>query len=152
MVIAPGVTSAGSKCGRTVDFVDIYPTLSELCGLPIGDHLDGESVVPLLKNPDRKWNQPAITSHGLKNDAVRTERWRYIRYADGSEELYDHDKDAMEWTNLAGKPEFAAVQKELSAHLPKQHAPEAPYDKRKRRPKPAKNTKTDGKKKSTAGK
>lgn len=151
MIIAPGVTSAGSRCGRTVDFVDIYPTLSELCDLPIGDHLDGESVVPLLKNPQLKWSQPAITSHGLNNDAVRTERWRYIRYADGSEELYYHDEDAMEWTNLAGRPEFAAVQLELSAHLPKQHAPEAPYDRGRRKPKAPQKTRSD-KKKSTAGK
>ena len=136
MIIAPGVTTADSKCGRTVDFVDIYPTLSELCGLPIGGHLDGESVVPLLRNPEASWSHPAITSHGIKNDAVRTERWRYIRYKDGSEELYDHDKDPMEWTNLAGKREFADVQKELAGQLPKTHAEEAPYDKSKRNAKP----------------
>ena len=123
--------------------------MSELCGLPIGDHLDGESAVPLLKNPQQEWSHPAITSHGLKNDAVRTERWRLIRYKDGSEELYDHDDDPKEWTNLAGKPEFTSVQKELSAWLPESHAPEAPYDKGKRRPKtqnkgkkPAKTTPT----------
>jgi arylsulfatase A-like enzyme len=135
MILAPQVTSAGSKCGRTIDFVDIYPTLSELCGLPISDHLDGESVVPLLKNPQQEWSHPAITSHGLKNDAVRTERWRLIRYQDGSEELYDHDTDPMEWTNLAANPEFANVRKELAAWLPTSHAPEAPYDQGKQKPK-----------------
>jgi arylsulfatase A-like enzyme len=135
MVIAPGITSAGSKCGRTVDFVDIYPTLNELCGLPIGDHLDGESVVPLLKNPDQAWEHPALTSHGLKNDAVRTERWRLIRYKDGTEELYDHDNDPMEWKNLATKPEFADVRKNLAAWLPTSHAKAAPYDQGKRKPK-----------------
>lgn len=140
MIIAPGITAPDSRCGRTVDFVDVYPTLSELCGLPIGDHLEGESLIPLLKNPQKEWNHPAITSHGRKNDAVRTERWRYIRYADGSEELYDHDRDAMEWSNLAGKPEFASVQKELSALLPATHAPEAPYENARSDEKPLKKS------------
>jgi len=154
MIIAPGVTSAGSTCGRTVDFVDIYPTLSELCGLPIGGHLDGESVVPLLKNPEADWNHPAITSHGLYNDAVRTERWRYIRYKDGSEELYDHDKDPLEWTNLAGKADFADVTKELAAWLPKKHVSEAPFDKGKQqsaKPTPTKQNKRNRSKKQPAG-
>lgn len=133
MIIAPGVTSAGMSCARTVDFVDVYPTLSELCGLPVGDYLDGESLVPLLKDPNQEWNHPAITSHGRRNDAVRTERWRLIRYRDGGEELYDHDRDPMEWTNLAGNPEYADVRKELAQWLPQSHAPEAPYDRNKRR-------------------
>jgi arylsulfatase A-like enzyme len=103
MIVAPGVTKPSSRTGRTVDFVDIYPTLCELCGLPARDEFDGESVVPLLKDPNAEWDHPAITSHGFKNHAVRTERWRYIRYADGSEELYDHEKDPMEWKNLASE-------------------------------------------------
>lgn len=140
MIIAPGVTSAGSKCGRTVDFVDVYPTLSDLCGLPVGDHLDGESIVPLLQNPDQEWNHPAITSHGRLNDSVRTERWRLIRYRDGSEELYDHDKDPMEWTNLAGQAEFTNVARDLAAWLPKEHTPTAPYEKANRNPKNQRKT------------
>lgn len=150
MIIAPDVTSAGSQCGRTVDFVDIYPTLSDLCSLPIGSHLDGESLVPLLMNPQAKWKHPAITSHGRNNDAVRTERWRLIRYADGSKELYDHNNDPMEWKNLAGKTEFAAVQNELSALLPKQHAPEAPYDRSKRQPKRSNKGKANSRKKKVS--
>ncbi len=149
MIIAPGVTSAGSQCGRTVDFVDVYPTLSELCGLPIGDHLDGESVVPLLKNPEQEWNHPAITSHGIKNDAVQTERWRLIRYKDGSEELYDHNNDPMEWTNLAAKPELADVRKELAEWLPKSHAKEAPYDQGKQQPKISKKSNKSARKNQT---
>lgn len=145
MIIAPGVTSAGSKCGRTVDFVDVYPTLSDLCGLPVGNHLDGESIVPLLKNPDQEWNHPAITSHGRLNDSVRTERWRLIRYRDGSEELYDHDNDPMEWKNLAGQEEFTKVARELAAWLPKKHAPTAPYDKTNRKPTNQKSQRKNGK-------
>jgi arylsulfatase A-like enzyme len=152
MIIAPGVTTGGSRCGRTVDFVDVYPTLSELCGLPIGAHLDGESVVPLLKDPQASWSNPAITSHGRRNDAVRTERWRYIRYEDGSDELYDHDKDPMEWTNLAGQAEFADVTKELAAWLPKKHAQDAPFDNHEQQPAKPKPGKSSQKKKQAANK
>ena len=70
--------------------------------------LDGVSLVPLLKDPNRTWDQPALTTC-LGNHALRDERWRYIRYADGGEELYDHQNDPNEWTNLADRPEFAAV-------------------------------------------
>ena len=129
MIIAPGVTEADSMCARTVDFVDLYPTLAELCGLPIGEHLDGESLVPLLNQPDREWPHAALTTHGRLNHAVRTERWRYIRYADGSEELYDHDKDPMEWTNLGSHPDFGDVRKQLAAQLPQENAANAPFDK-----------------------
>ena len=58
-------------------------------------------------------------TYGFKNHAIQTERWRYIRYNDGGEELYGHSKDPNEWTNLAGNPEFAAEIKRLSVHLPK---------------------------------
>lgn len=135
MIVAPGITSADSRCVRTVDFVDLYPTLSELCGLPIGDHLDGESLVPLLKNPKRSWSFPAITTHGRNNHAVRTQRWRYIRYADGSEELYDHEEDPMEWSNLAKSPFHQDIKDGLAKWLPQDNVPEAPYDKALRKSK-----------------
>ncbi len=61
--------------------------------------------MPLLRDPDAAWDRPAVTTHGRNNHAVRSERWRYIRYADGSEELYDHDADPLEWANLAGSDE-----------------------------------------------
>ncbi len=73
------------------------------------------------------WNHPAITTHGRSNHAVRNERWRYIRYSDGTEELYDHNRDPMEWTNLAGKPDCADVKKELAAFLPTVNAEDAPH-------------------------
>jgi len=65
---------------------------------------------------------PALTTHGRGNHALRNERWRYIRYADGGEELYDHEKDPNEWTNLAGRPEFAAVKASLAKWLPRTDA------------------------------
>lgn len=85
----PGVTQPGSVCGRTVDYVNIYPTICDLAGLPQPKHLDGHSFVSLLKNPEADWGLPVITTHGFKNQTVRTEAWRYIRYANGDEELYD---------------------------------------------------------------
>ena len=115
----PRLTKAGAICDRPVDFMSIYPTLCELAGIEEPDHVEGRSLVPLLKNPQAKWDGVAITTHGYMNHAVRTGRWRYIRYADGSEELYDHSKDEYEWKNLAGDPAFAADITRLSALLPK---------------------------------
>jgi arylsulfatase A-like enzyme len=128
MIVVPGVTKAGSRSPRTVDFVDLYPTLSELCGLPVGDHLDGDSLIPLLKNPNADWSTPALTTHGIGNHSVRSERWRYTRYANGDEELYDHDTDPMEWKNLASDPQFKSVKADLASWIPAKDAPEAPYD------------------------
>ena len=66
-----------------------------------------------------------MTTHGRNNHAVRDERWRYIRYADGSQELYDHDADPLEWKNLAGDAQYTAVKNKLAAWLPKINAPDA---------------------------
>ena len=117
MIVAPGVTSPNSQCGRTVDFMNIYPTLCELCGLDVPEGVEGHSMVPLLQNPAASWDHPAITTHGRLNHAVRTEQYRYIRYADGGEELYDHNSDPNEWENLAGKPELQSVKQKLAASL-----------------------------------
>ena len=100
----------GVRCSRTVNLLDLYPTLVELCGVPKPrQRLDGHSLVPLLKNPAADWKHGSITSHGFKNDSLRTERWRLTRYADGSEELYDHDKDPYEWTNHAGEHAYGEI-------------------------------------------
>jgi hypothetical protein len=72
------------------------------------------------------WSQPALTTYGRGNHSLRSERWRYIRYADGGEELYDHDADPLEWTNLAGTGAGDAVIAELSTWLPAADAPDAP--------------------------
>lgn len=126
--LVPGGTPSGGRCGRTVSLLDIYPTLAELCGLPPRPGLDGRSLVRLLRDPNADWSRPAITTHGYKNHAVRTERWRYIRYADGSEELYDHEKDPYEWNNLAGNPDYARIKEELARWLPASDAPPAPTE------------------------
>jgi arylsulfatase A-like enzyme len=124
--VAPGVTKAGGVSQRTVDFMGIYPTLTDLCGVPTPKHVEGKSLRTLLENPSAQWNQPGITTHGYMNHAVRTEGWRYIRYANGDEELYDETNDPYEWTNLAAKPEFAAKKSELAALLPQKNAPSLP--------------------------
>jgi len=123
IVVAPGLTKAGGVSTRPVDFMCIYPTLCELAGLPVPKHVEGLSIVPLLRDPQAAWDKPAITTHGFKNHAVRTERWRYIRYADGGEELYDEKNDPYEWTNLAERPEFAATKAELARWLPTHDVP-----------------------------
>ncbi len=110
-------------CERPVSLIDLYPTLVELCGLPTRDDLDGQSIVPLLKNPKMKWDRPALTTYGPGNHAVRTERWRYIRYHDGGEELYDHNADPYEWQNLATSSEHADIIRELRKSLPAKQQP-----------------------------
>ena len=123
--VAPGVTKAGTKSNRTVDFMSIYPTLAELCGLPIPRHVEGQSIRTLLGDPTAKWDRPALTTHEFGNHAVRTEQWRYIRYHDGGEELYDKTTDTYEWKNLATDPKYAKVKAELARLLPKSNAPRA---------------------------
>lgn len=114
----PGIAAA-ARCERPVELLDIYPTLVELCHLAEAPkELEGQSLVPQLKNANAPRSQPAITSHGPGNDAVRTETHRYIRYADGSEELYDLTQDPHEFTNLAADPAQQELKQKLAAYLP----------------------------------
>lgn len=133
MMTVPGLTQPGGVCKRPVEFIHIYPTLAELCDLKAPENLDGTSFVPLLKDPQAAWEYPAITTHGRKNHAVRTERWRYIRYADGSEELYDHDADPNEWTNLADEPQYRSTIEELRSHVPEKDTRDAQSQRRGKR-------------------
>lgn len=121
----PGV-GAGARTGQPAELLDIYPTLVELCGLTERDDLEGLSLVPQLKDPAAKRERPAITSHNQGNHGIRSERWRYIRYADGAEELYDLHSDPHEWTNLVGDPQHAAVVAEHRRWLPQIDVPLAP--------------------------
>lgn len=121
----PGVTP-GQRCSQPAELLDLYPTLVELAGLPARTDLEGLSLAPQLKDAATKRERPAVTSHNQGNHGVRSERWRYIRYADGSEELYDMQADPQEWHNLAGKPEHAAVIAEHRQWLPTIDRPPAP--------------------------
>jgi arylsulfatase A-like enzyme len=129
--VAPGMTKPGGVCDRTVDLMSIYPTLCDLCDLPKPSHVEGESLMPLLRDPKAAWDKPAITTFHRNNHAVRTDRWRYIRYADGGEELYDHAADPYEWTNLAADPKHADAKAGLTKLLPKTNTAERPRTKGK---------------------
>ena len=112
----PKAKGKGQPCRRIVEFVDIYPTLTELAGLPTPKQVEGRSLKKLLDNPLTKWNGTAITQvlrpedDRLKNPvmgrSIRTERWRYSEWGEGKfgEELYDHFADPMEFNNLALNP------------------------------------------------
>lgn len=116
IVAGPGIESG--RCERPVGLIDLYPTLLDLCRLPANPENEGRSLAPLLQDPDREWAHPVVTSWQGDNHAVQNERFRYIRYEDGSEELYDHREDLNEWTNLGASPDHQAIREELSRHLP----------------------------------
>lgn len=122
----PGVTPANRICARPVDYTSIYPTLCELANIDSPSHLDGPSIAPLLSNPSAEWSLPAITTHGFKNHAIRTEDWRYIQYEDGSEELYHNDVDPLEYKNLANESEYQDQKGLLKKMLPKTNAEPLP--------------------------
>jgi arylsulfatase A-like enzyme len=117
LVIAGAQVKSGRRCDRVVSLLDIYPTLVDMCGLPANVKNEGRSLVALLENPDKDWPYPAIIGWRKKSFALQTERYRYIRYGDGSEELYDHHIDLKEWTNLVGKPGMDGVRKDLAEAL-----------------------------------
>ena len=126
----PGGTLADVRVDRPVGLIDIYPTLLDLCGLAANPANEGRSLAPLLADKNAKWQRPALTTHGRNNHGLRTARWRYIRYADGSEELYDHEADPNEWRNLADNPKLAKTKKRLARWLPNTNAPNAKQRKR----------------------
>ncbi len=115
----PQGTQAGSVCDRPVSLVDLYSTLTELCGLPAKPGIDSRSLLPLLTNPSADWPHPAITHLDRpENYAISTQDWRYIHYFDGGEELYDIAHDPHEWHNLATSPEHAAKLTEMRMLAP----------------------------------
>lgn len=121
----PGVASGG-KCGQPAELLDMYPTLIDLCNLPQRSELEGMSLLPQLRDATARRERPAITTHNHDNHGVRSEHWRYIRYADGSEELYDMRKDPNEFTNLADDPALAEVKAAHRRWLPKVNEKPAP--------------------------
>jgi arylsulfatase A-like enzyme len=123
--VAPGLTRPGTICQRPVDFMSIYPTLCDLAGVPIPRHVEGASIKSLLANPKAAWSTPTLCTFGYQNHTVRNEQWRYIRYANGGEELYDHSRDPYEWTNVVHQAEFAQVREDLAKSFPRKNAGEA---------------------------
>jgi arylsulfatase A-like enzyme len=124
IIVAPGIAKPGSRAEAPVSLVDIFPTLVELAGFPVDPaaKFDGESLVPYLRDPSRPATEPELMTLLPGNHAVRSADFRYIRYADGGEELYDHRSDPWELKNLAGDPEFAPVIREHRRFLPEHEA------------------------------
>jgi arylsulfatase A-like enzyme len=122
---APGSTEAGSSSAEAVSLLDIYPTLVQLAGLKAPEHLDGLSLLPLIANPDAERDEPAITFWDYGNVSIRDDHYRFTQYADGSQELYDHDLDPNEWNNIIDNPSFEEVKNRLSTFIPADPAPAA---------------------------
>lgn len=124
-----GISGPGlprQMCTTPVSLLDIYPTLLSLCGLPApASHvLDGVDLTPILRGKSRERGAPVLTTYGVGNHSITDGRFRYIRYRNGDEELYDHDADRHEWTNLAGDQKFAEIKMSLARLLPTHDAPE----------------------------
>jgi len=113
----------GQASNAAVSLLDLYPTLVDLADLPAYDANEGESLKPLVEGSAKTSGHVAMTSYGYENHAIRDERYRYIHYADGSEELYDHQNDPNEWVNLASNSEYDEVRLRLAGHLPAVSAP-----------------------------
>ncbi len=126
IIKVPGLTHENSTCDKPVDVINVYPTLLSLCSLPSNPVLDGHDMTPLLKNPDNDWPYPAITEIKVGNASVRSQDWRYIRYKDGSEELYDRKNDPHEWHNLAADPQYSSIIEEHRKWIPSSFAKPVP--------------------------
>lgn len=123
IIAVPGGVK-GTPCRRTVELLDVYPTLAELCGLPVPGHVQGRSLTKLLKEPAATWEHPAYTEvvrNSIFGRSVRTERWRYTEWDNGNAgtELYDHRNDPDEFVNLAHEKKYAAQVKQLQGLLRK---------------------------------
>ena len=121
----PGVEQTGVDRTQPVELIDMYPTLADLCGLPKGDHLQGSSLAPLLADSKAE-RRPAVVDFRPGNHAVITEKWRYIRYHDGTEELYDRLNDPNEWDNIAGESGHDSLKSELAQWMPESSVPPIP--------------------------
>jgi arylsulfatase A-like enzyme len=117
IISAPGMAK-GQICSEPAELLDLYPTLLDLCGIAPYAPLEGISLRPQLQNPSNAPRRPAITTHGPNSHSIVDKRYRYTRYADGSEELYDHAIDPNEETNRIVKPGYREVATRLARFLP----------------------------------
>ena len=108
----------GARCKQPVSLLDLFPTLVDWCQLEPAPHLAGSSLLPLLRQPSTETKRHILTSFDEDNYTIRSLHWRYIRYSDGSEELYDHRNDPHEWHNLAHKPESRQRLEDFRDQLP----------------------------------
>lgn len=122
IIVGPGIEK-GKVCHKPAQLLDIYPTLLALTGLQADPLLEGNSLLPLLKDPEAEWPHMARTSFGPGNYAIVSEQYRFIQYNDGSEEFYDHTTDPHEWHNVIAEEEYAEV---IQQH--RQEVPQARYE------------------------
>lgn len=118
IIASPNMNQAGRKSNRPVNLVDIFPTLVAYCELESNIPFDGHDLSPILNNPDIAWPHTSVIEFGLGNAAVQDENWRYIRYSDGTEELYDHRTDPNEWKNLAIENSYQPIKDKLGKSIP----------------------------------
>lgn len=122
LIVSPSAKTNGQQCSQPAELLDIYPTLLDLCGLPKNRQLDGSSLAKLIHNPTTRWTHPAICTYARNNHSVRFGNFRYIRYEDGSEELYDHRSDPNEWENVANRSEYRRQKERMKKYLPNVNA------------------------------
>jgi len=122
IMVVPGVTQPHSKCAQPVSLIDLYPTLVDIVDHKKIASLEGSSFLAQLKDPKLKRNIPSLCTNSFNNHSVRDERYHYIRYNNGDEELYDHYTDEGEWNNLANNPAYAGIKENLKKWLPKTNA------------------------------
>lgn len=127
LIMAGPEVPAGKVVDEPTELLSIYPTLLELSGLPPYARNEGRSLVPLINGQNRDTAWHAITTFGMNNHSVRTKDYRYIRYEDGSEELYDHTTDPQEWDNIADNDAYQSEKAQLQKLLPSANAPWAKH-------------------------
>jgi len=127
IIRTPGMKKS-TVCSRVVMLIGMFPTLVELCGIPERELCDGRSIVPLLKDPSLTWDFPSITTYAAGSLTINDEKWRYTTYKDGTKELYDMQKDPMEWNNLITSPdqEVKEARARLEKWIPSTIAPDLP--------------------------
>ena len=120
VAVPQGNYARGQRCDALVELADLYPTLAELCGLPVPDTLEGTSLVPVLRDPQLPGKRAAFTvakQGNLMGRSVRTPDWRYTEYTDGSAELYDCRTSRSPSVSLIGNDEYRDIVTEHKALL-----------------------------------
>lgn len=128
IVVVPGLTKAGRVISKPVSLINLYETLIDLCDLPKRKGLDGVSLKPLLSNKNVDWTQPVTVDYQMGNTCVYLDKWHYIEYFDGTNELYNLEADPNEWNNLLGSRKYSYIVDSLKKFLPKQPAEPVPTE------------------------